>query len=142
MPLPRVILDTSVVVSALRSNRGASFQLLNALFAGTYTIAISASLVFEYEEVLVRDLVPAFHSLDEVDQFIRFICEIGDKYDPSPMLRPVLADPDDDMLVDLAVAAAVDYIVTHNTRDLAGAAVHGLAIITPGRFLKLLREPS
>ena len=58
------------------------------------------------------------------------------------MLRPALADPDDDLLVDLGTAAAVDYIVTHNIRDLAGAADHGLYIITPGGFLKLLREHS
>lgn len=140
MATPRVVLDTSVIVAALRSSRGASFQLLKLLGEGAYAIAISAPLVFEYEEVLVRDLVPAFLSLEDVDEIIRFICDVGEKYDPGPMLRPVLADPDDDMLVDLGVAALVDHVVTHNTRDLAGAAAHGLAIITPGRFLNLLRE--
>ena len=56
----RVILDTNVLVVAIRSRRGASAELLELLAGGEYAIALSAPLALEYEEVLVRDLVPTF----------------------------------------------------------------------------------
>jgi putative PIN family toxin of toxin-antitoxin system len=136
----RVILDTNVVVAALRSSRGASAQILRLVSVRECSIAISASLVFEYEEVLVRELVPAFVSLEQVDQVIKFLCAIGEQHDPSPVNRPFLSDPDDDFLVDLAVSAGVEYVVTHNVRDLDGAKDYGITAITPGQFLGLLRE--
>ena len=102
-------------------------------------IAISASLVFEYEEVLVRETVPRLLTLGDVDQLIRFVCDIGEKYDPGVSLRPALRDADDDFLLELAVAARVEYVVTHNVRDFAGAAAHGVKAITPGQFLRVLK---
>jgi putative PIN family toxin of toxin-antitoxin system len=138
----RVILDTNVVVSAVRSKRGASAELLKLLAAGTFTIAISAPLVFEYEEILVRELIPQFISIDDTDQLIRFICEVGEKYHPHQKLRPMLSDADDDFILELASSAGVEYIVTHNARHFKGAAELAIAVLQPARFLKLLKGES
>lgn len=135
----RVILDTNVVVAAVRSRSGASAKLLELLPSGAYSIALSAPLVLEYEEVMVRELVPAFASLVDVDMVIRFLCEVCEKYNPGRRIAPSTIDPDDDFILELAVEARVDYIVTHNTRHIAGPGIQG---VTPGRFLELVqRQP-
>src|SRR5437764_5408270 len=54
--------------------------------------------------------------------------------------RPFLPDPNDDMILELAFAANCPYIVTHNVRDFAGCERLGIKAITPGDFLKLMRE--
>ena len=133
----RVILDTNVIVAAVRSRSGASAKLLEVLPSGAYSIALSAPLVLEYEEVMLRELVPAFASLSDVDTVVRFLCEVCEKYNPGRGVGPI--DPDDDFIVELAVEARVDYVVTHNTRHMAAP---GINAITPGRFLELLqRQP-
>jgi len=52
--------------------------------------------------------------------------------------RPVLRDPGDDLILELAVAANCDAIVTHNIRDFAGVGAFGLRLLTPGDFLREL----
>ncbi len=138
----RVILDTNVVVAAIRSRHGASAALLRLLSGGEFSIAISAPLVFEYEEVLVRELVPAFVSLEGVDQLIRLVCMVGEKHEPERKFRPALPDPDDDFIVELAAAAGIEYIVTHNVQDFRNSGLSGINAITPSRFLHLLKGES
>ena len=135
----KVVLDTNVVIAAARSRAGASAELLRQLVSDAYDIAVSAPLVFEYEEVLVRECVPAFMSLDDVDQLIRFVCHVGEKHQPSGGLRPAIVDADDEFLIELAVAARIDYLVTHNSSHFSEARKLGVNVITPGGFLKSLR---
>lgn len=135
----RVILDTNVLVAAVRSRHGASAALLELLVAGAYSIALSAPLAFEYEEALVGETIPEFASQDDVEEIVRFVCAVGERYDPHAALRPALRDPDDNFILDLAVEARVNYIVTHNVRDFAAGATLGTAAIAPGRFLSMLR---
>jgi|SRR5581483_613714 len=135
----RAVLDTNVIASAIRSRNGASFELLRRLVLGEFSIALSAAIVFEYQEVIVRDLVPSSISMDETDELIRFLCKVGEKFDPKPALRPALPDPDDDFVLELTAAANVRYLVTHNVRDFARAAAFGIDAIRPVDFLKLLR---
>jgi hypothetical protein len=52
--------------------------------------------------------------------------------------RPLLPDPNDDMVVEVAIAASCEAIVTHNIRDFATASGLGVRIMTPGEFLMLL----
>ena len=54
--------------------------------------------------------------------------------------RPFLRDPNDDMVLEVAVEAQCSYIVTFNTRDFAGIEQFGLQTLTPGEFLALLQE--
>ena len=54
--------------------------------------------------------------------------------------RPSLADPDDEMVLELAVASAATHLVTFNKRDFAGAAAFGMVVLTPGEFLVELRR--
>ena len=54
---------------------------------------------------------------------------------------PYLPDAEDDMLLELAVKAGCQFIVTYNSRDFAGIERFGLQAVTPAEFLKLIGNP-
>ncbi|MEO7404183.1 MAG: PIN domain-containing protein [Burkholderiales bacterium] len=58
------------------------------------------------------------------------------------MWRPFLRDPNDDMVLEVAVEAQCTYIITFNRRDFVGIEQFGLQAITPGQLLALLGDPS
>ncbi len=136
----QLVLDTNVLVAAFRSRQGASFALLQRLAAPApgYELHVSVPLVFEYEDVLRRQaralgLVPQL-----VDDVLDFVCAVAHHREVFFLWRPALRDPGDDMVLELAVAAAVDYVVTFNARDFAGADRFGVRIIAPRDLLRHL----
>jgi putative PIN family toxin of toxin-antitoxin system len=135
-----VVLDSSVLVSALRSRRGASFQVLKALRASQFEVAISVPLVLEYETVLVRHARELGLSRAEADGLVDYFCDVGHRQAIHFLWRPTLSDPQDEFVLELAVAARCDAIVTHNVRDFAGAARFGVPIVTPAGFLSALED--
>jgi putative PIN family toxin of toxin-antitoxin system len=126
----RVVLDTSVLVSAWRSRDGASFALLRHLRKGDFAIAVSVPLVVEYEAVLLRHLKPPMTPAD-VEGFVDYLCSVATRQEIFFLWRPLLKDPKDDMIVEVAIAAECDAIVTHNVRDFMPAKRLGLAVLTP-----------
>jgi putative PIN family toxin of toxin-antitoxin system len=130
----RVVLDTSVLVAAWKSRNGASYALLTHLRAGHFEIAVSVPLIVEYEAVLLRHLHGGL-SREDVEVFVDYLCHVAKKQDIFFLWRPFLRDPDDDMLVELAVAAQCTGIVTHNVRDFVGVEKLGLRILTPAELL-------
>jgi len=137
--VPRVVLDTNVLVAALRSRRGASFEIISALGREEFEISISVSLLFEYEAVLARQVEDSPVTREDVTALIDYICEIALAQEIFFLWRPFLRDPGDDMVLELAVAAAGDAVVTHNVRDFQGAEKFGIRVITPKQFLQELR---
>ena len=139
MPL-QIVLDTNVLVAALRSRRGASFALLARLAAPTpgYELHVSVPLVFEYEDVLRRPAAGV--APDVADAVLDFICRVAHHREVFYLWRPVLRDPGDDMVLELAVAAGADYLVTFNARDFAGAERFGVRVIPPRGLLQVLES--
>jgi putative PIN family toxin of toxin-antitoxin system len=133
----RVVLDTSVLVAAWKSRNGASFALLRELRDATFEIAVSVPLVMEYEEVLLRLLPPGMRA-SEVEHFVDYLCKVAIRQSIFFLWRPFLRDPQDDMVVEVAVAAQCDGIVTHNVRDFRGVEQLGLRLLTPGEFLTIV----
>jgi putative PIN family toxin of toxin-antitoxin system len=112
---PQVVLDTNAIYSGLRSRRGASFKLLSLLGTGRFEIHLSVPLVLEYEEVLQeksRDLRLAEGDIDDV---LNYLCRVAGLHEIHFLWRPRLKDPDDEMILELAVEAGCDYIVTYRT---------------------------
>lgn len=138
----RVVLDTNVVVAALRSRRGASYQLLSLLGEDRFEIAVSVPLVLEYEDVLTRSPGEGLYSRQEIADLLDFLCQVAHRQRIFFLWRPCLPDPKDDMVLELAVAAGCEAIVTFNGRDFVGAERLGLRIDKPGDFLRSLKEPS
>lgn len=137
----RVVLDTNVMVAAFRSRRGASYQLLSLLGEGRFEIAVSVPLVLEYEDALARDLEGPYSRRD-IEDLLDFLCHVAHRQRIFFLWRPCLPDPKDDMVLELAVAARCEAIVTFNARDFVGTERLGIRIDTPGSFLRTLKEPS
>ena len=136
--LVRVVLDSNVLVSALRSRRGASFQLLKLLRRGRFEVALSVPLALEYEAVLRRHAGTLGLARDEVDGLVDYLCDIGYRQAIHFLWRPTLTDPRDEFILELAVAANRNAIITHNVRDFAGASRFAVPIMKPGAFLAAL----
>lgn len=131
-----VIIDTNVIYSALRSNLGSSFVLLNAMAEGKVDYAISAALIFEYEDVLKRPENQLVFTETEIDQILDSIVALGSHHSSYFLWRPFLKDPKDDMILELAVVSESDRIITHNTKDFNGSTKLGVKAITPLNYLK------
>jgi putative PIN family toxin of toxin-antitoxin system len=135
MGVPCVVLDANVLVAAIRSRRGASFRVLEQVGRGRFEIVVSVALVLEYEEVLERHWVAAGLEASDVQDLLDYLCAAGRHQAIFYLWRPYLRDPDDDHVLELAVAGGCDGIVTFNVRDFAGAERFGLWIETPRDFL-------
>ena len=136
----RVVLDSNVLVAALRSRNGASFQLLRLLRASRFEVALSVPLAFQYEAVLVRHAKELGLSKHEAVGLVDYFCQVAHKQEIHFLWRPTLSDPGDEFVLELAVAAGCKVIVTHNTRDFRGAEKFGISVVRPGEFLVLLKE--
>ena len=134
------MVDTSVVVAGLRSRRGASYRLLRLLGTGRFEISISVPLVMEYESVLKRQAITLGLEMTDVDDIIDYICAVGERRRIHFLWRPILQDPSDDMVLELAVESRSRYIVTHNLSDFAGIRKLGVEAISPGEFLRRIEE--
>ena len=136
----RVVLDSSVLVAGFRSRRGASFHVLGLLRAGRFEIAISVPLVLEYEAVVRRHANELGFRGHEVVELVDYLCRIGHRQDIHFLWRPVLRDPTDEFVLELAVAAECRAIVTHNVRDFSNARMFGVEILTPAAFIRRVEE--
>lgn len=136
----KVIFDTSVLVAAARSSQGASFALISALPSKQFQICLSVALYVEWQAVLTRaEHLPLNQEVENALAFLRYLASIAHLQDIYYLWRPQLRDPNDDMVLELAVAAQAKYIVTHNIRDFQRLKFDVIAI-TPADFLKLLRS--
>lgn len=127
----QVVVDTNVLFSALRSRRGASYRLLSLMGDGRRQMNLSVPLVLEYEDVVKRPDSGVGLSEAEADDILDFICAEANLREIFYLWRPVLPDPADDFILELAVESQCDYIVTFNVSDFAGAEKFGIGVITP-----------
>ncbi len=131
----KVVLDTCVVVSALRSSRGASFRILEQIQDGRLEAGASNALMLEYEEVLCRSGMVNL-SLTEVIDFLDAFGGLAKWVDINYRLRPLADDPCDDLVVECAYNYDT-VLVTHNLRDFASAA-NTVVVVPPGALLRYL----
>jgi putative PIN family toxin of toxin-antitoxin system len=135
----RVVLDTSVLVAAARSRQGASFALVSSIPATEFQLCLSVGLYAEWHDVLTRpENLPAGVSSEEAAAFLRYLASQAHLQDIHFLWRPFLPDPDDDMVLELALAANCQYIITHNVSDFRGSRQLGVTAISPREFLKLI----
>jgi putative PIN family toxin of toxin-antitoxin system len=133
---PKVVLDTNVGVAAVRSNRGASFRVLSLVGTEKFQITVSVPLVLEYEDALLRNLHESDLTERDVRDLLDYLCSVAQVQEIFFLWRPFLRDPRDDMVLEVAVAAGCEAIVTHNRRDFRGIEQFGLEALTPQEFLK------
>ena len=135
-----VVIDTNVFVSSLRSADGAAREVIRRCLQGQYTPCMSLALFAEYRDVMGREqlFVKSPLSADERQElFHAFIavCRLTEIY---YLWRPNLRDEANNHVLELAVAAGVNSVVTYNRADFVGAELHfsGLRILAPIDLLK------
>lgn len=140
MPVPQIVIDTNVVVAGLRSRNGSAFRLLELVDSERFKINLSVPLILEYEDVLLRELPNLAISASDIKDFIDFHCAVATHHQIFFLWRPYLRDPKDDMVLELAVKAGCDSVVTYNTRDFDGIERFCVNAVTPAKFLESIGE--
>lgn len=135
-----IVLDTNVVISALRSRRGASFRLLSLVGTGRFDIALSVPLLLEYGGVADRMLVELNQTSRDLSAILDYLCSVAILPPVFFLWRPTLPDPRDDMVLELAVDAGARFVVTFNLRDFVGLERFGVRALTPRAFLHVIGD--
>ena len=133
------VLDTTVIVAALHSSRGASFAALRQI-GQSWTPLISVPLILEYEGVAKREAQRLKLAQSVVDAMVRAVCYFGRETEICFSLRPALSETDAECLVELAVAGRADALVTRNAEYFPEAGRFGIAVVTPREFLNKIAE--
>lgn len=139
-PILHAVLDTSVLISALRSRRGASFELLKRVGTRGWRLHISTALLLEYEAVARREAAAFWTRPERIEAVLSFLAASAEEHAITFRWRPFLPDPDDDFVLELAIAAGASYIITHNLRNFAGVESLGVTALRPAEFLRLLNS--
>lgn len=131
----RVVIDTNVVIAGLRSSRGASHAIIRMVFDGRLKPVLSVPLVLEHEEVMKRTGMLPHLDVADIEVFLDGWCACGIDQPVHFGWRPALDDPDDDMLLEVAVAGGVEFLITANCRDFRPAGRFRVAVVTPAQFV-------
>ena len=135
-----IVIDTNVLVAALRSRHGASHEVLQKVRRREgLVLHLSAPVVLEYEEVLLREIVPVYATRESVEAFVDELVAISVRHSRILPRRPLAADPDDDSLAELALTADVDVLVTFNKNHFLELPTLGIDLLTPGQLLQDLK---
>lgn len=101
-----------------------------------FETCVSVPLVLEYESVAKREEVNPLVAANDVDDLIDYICRVSRRTEVFYTWRPQLRDPDDEMVLELAIGSRADWIVTFNKRDFAGTERFGIGLLTPVELLQ------
>jgi putative PIN family toxin of toxin-antitoxin system len=134
--VPQIVIDTNVLVAALRSRRGASHRLLKLIGTRRFEVNLSVPLTLEYEAVAKRLLGSIPLTEEDVDDILDYLCRMANHWQIHYLWRPMLKDPADEMVLELAVTAACDFIVTYNKADFEAARGFGIPLVTAKEFLE------
>ena len=130
------IIDTNVLLSGLKSQKGQSFKLLQKLLNDEFEIAVSVPLILEYEAILKTKLDRTIFSDEDIDSVINYLCKIGKQIKIFYLWRPFLKDTFDDHILEVALSANCKYIVTYNKKDFTDVKQFGIEILSPYEFLE------
>lgn len=132
----KIVLDTNVLYAGLYSSKGASFKVLQAIEKDRLKMVISTTLLFEYEDILKRNQTVLNLSDSEIEKLLDYLCLQSEHQRIHFLWRPALPDPNDDHLLELAVASGTSLIVTFNTKDFKGIASFGIKSMTPKELME------
>jgi|SRR5579859_6822687 len=135
----RLVLDTDVVVAAMRSPRGASAALILAIDEGRADLLATVPLFLEYEAVCSRaeHVLAAGLTMSDVPLFLDRLVDLAQPVDPWFLWRPQLRDPGDELVLEAAANGRADALVTFNRRDFLPAAERfQIPVLLPGEALK------
>jgi putative PIN family toxin of toxin-antitoxin system len=130
-----VVIDTNVLIAALRFKRGASHKLLVSIGKGVYRPNVSVPLFIEYESVAKRTGNAVSLTLGDVNAILDYILSKSSIREIFYLWRPFLKDSNDDLVLEVAVESQSKYIITFNKRDFRGVETFGIKVVTPQEFM-------
>jgi predicted nucleic acid-binding protein len=136
----RVILDTNVILAAMRSQTGASHRLLLTMGHPRWQCVITPALMYEYEDVARRPGNAPGLSPQEITNILDLIYQQSHRQLVWFSWRPLSSDPGDDAILDAAIAGGCDYVVSFKERHLRAARGFGIEVLKPSGLLKLIGE--
>jgi putative PIN family toxin of toxin-antitoxin system len=139
----RVVLDTSVVVAALRTRSGAANAVLRLVATRRLTPLATPPLFLEYEEVLMRAEQRLAHGLvpEVIDEFLAELAALIEPVEVHFRWRPQLRDPNDEMVLEAAIHGRADAIVTYNIADFAEAGDRfNIPVLQPADILRMMKR--
>ena len=139
----RFVLDTDVVVAAMRSPSGASAAIVQAARRTTVTLLLSVPLAVEYEAVCRRPehRLAAGLSLRQVEIFLNAVIALAEPVQTHFLWRPQLRDPNDEMVLEAAVNGGADAVVTFNVRDYGTApSLFGVEVLLPRETIARIKR--
>jgi len=137
------VLDTDVVVAAMRSPRGASAAILQAAQHGGATLLMSVALALEYEAVCreAEHRLASGLSDRQVDIFLTAIVALAEPVTPHFLWRPQLRDPGDEMVLEAAINGHADGLVTFNVRDFGSIpSQYGIEVLLPRQAIRRIQQ--
>lgn len=138
----RIVLDTSVVVAALRTRSGVGNAVLQLVAQRRVTILATPPLFLEYEEVLKRPEHRLAHGLtpEAIDEFLAELAALVEPVELHFQWRPQGSDPNDEMVLEAAINGRADVLVTYNLADFVGVAERfRISVMHPADLLKKLK---
>jgi len=138
----RIVLDTSVLVAALRSRLGAGNAILRLVAQRRLVLLATPPLFLEYEDVLKRPEHRLVHRLSpqEIDDFLQELAALVEPVELHFRWRPQVHDTNDEMVLEAAINGDADALVTYNTADFSVAAARfSVPVLTPADFLKRMK---
>ncbi len=139
----RYVLDTDVVVAAMRSPSGASAAILAAAMEGAVTLVVNVPLALEYEATcsVAEHRLAAGLAEREVQVFLDGLVSLAEPVESHFLWRSRLRDPDDEMVLEAAVNGRADAIVTFNSRHFGDIpSEFGVLALNPADALARLRS--
>ena len=138
----QIVIDTNVIVTAFRSARGAGHLLLQGLGDPRWQMNVSTALVLEYEAELKREFGRQGRSLASADEAVDDLVRAANRWSIPRLYRPLLSDPGDEFVLELAIESGSAYVVTYNQGHFRGVEDFGVRAIRPMEFLRILEaEP-
>jgi putative PIN family toxin of toxin-antitoxin system len=137
------VMDTDVLVSAFRSDAGASRQILEAARTRRFELLLSVPLMLEYESVLTRpeNLAASGASREDVSAVLDELAAIGKQVELVIRTRPMLPDLNDEMVLETAINGSADAIITFNERDFKPVvAPFRCSVVRPREVVRRLAE--
>jgi putative PIN family toxin of toxin-antitoxin system len=139
----RLVLDTNVIVAAMRSPRGASAALLGAALDNKVTILASVPLFFEYDAkcTSIEHWTAACLTEDQAHIFVDGLAGLIEPVKTHYLWRPMLRDPNDEMVLEAAVNGRSEAIITFNLRDFGTAPeTFNIEVLTPSVAIRRIRN--
>jgi predicted nucleic acid-binding protein len=136
----RAILDTNVILAAMRSRTGASHRLLLTLGHPRWQSVITPALMYEYEDVARRPGNAPGLSSQDITDILDLIYQQSHRQLLWFSWRPLSTDPGDDAVLEAAIGGGCDFVVSFNERRLRAAREFGIEILRPADLLKMIGE--